>query len=313
MRRNSNGAAELACNAEDLIATVPELKGLATLQVKEIINIPSDDITPEHWLLLYETVSQAIALDSIDGVVITHGTDSLEETAYFSDQTIDSHKPLVILGAQRTASDTDSDGPRNLLNAFRVATSDQALPQGVLVVINEQIHSARHISKTHTTNVNGFSSGEAGMVGCVDSAGVRFFSTPRRDPRRALINPHNRRLPRVDIVAMYAGADGVALNALVQQGAKGIVVQGLGCGNVSGCVFEAIKVAIAAGVVIVISTRVEHGRVLPLYGFDGGGASLKAAGVISAEYHSPQKARIVLMLGLHQGLSQQDIQGLLCG
>ena len=292
----ASGAYIPAIAGDALLAAVPDIARFASVEVKNVFNIPSAHLGPNKWLILHSAVAAAIHDKAVDAVIISHGTDTLEETAYFLSLTIDTSKPIILFGAQRGASDADSDGPRNLLHAVRVAASAQAQGKGVMVVMNGQINAARDVRKTHTTDVESFQSGDVGFLGRVDGDAVSFY----RQPLYQQTIPLSGALKRVDIVAMYAGADGALLTAAVDAGAKGIVIAAVGAGNVNPALFTAVKVAIAAGVAVVVSTRVPNGRVQPIYGFEGGGKDLIEAGAIFANDLSPQKARILLMLALQE-------------
>ena len=309
MRKDETGGVVPAIDGAELLAAVPGIGELAQLEVNNLFNMPSDYMTEEHWLLLYQQVSSDLERDDIAGAIISHGTDTLEETAFFLDLTLSTDKPVVLVGAQRNASEQDSDGPRNLLNAVLVATAPDARGKGVMVVFNQQISAARDTSKSHTASVVGFQAGDMGFLGEVGHNDVHFY---RPATRRQTLLPANLdqmvSLPKVEIVAMYSGADGCLLNAAVNSGAQGIVVQGLGAGNVNLPLFEAMKSAIAKGIAVVITTRVPNGRVAPVYGYPGGGKTLQEAGVLFAGDLSSQKARIVLKLALQKALSHGDLQ-----
>jgi L-asparaginase len=296
-----------ALSGDDLLASVPELTKIARVRVEGLFNIPSNYITPERWITLQRSVVRALANDEVAGVVITHGTDTMEETAYFLDLTVPGEKPVVLVGAQRNASERDSDGPRNLLNAARLCVSSEARGRGVMIAMNGQVNAAREARKTHTSDVETFKSGDVGFLGVVDHDRVVFYRAPAR---RQQVTLKGGPLPRVEIVPMYAGADGTLLRAAVAAGAKGVVVQALGWGNVNVPLYNAIKEAVGRGVVVVISTRVPNGRVLPVYGFEGGGKTLKEAGAIFADDLSPQKARILVMLALQEASKAAEIQTL---
>lgn len=296
-----------ALSGEDLLASVPAITTMTKLEVNNLSNVPSDYMRPQRWIALHRAVSSALARDDVAGVIVSHGTDTLEETAWFLDLTIDTHKPIVLTGAQRNASASDFDGPRNLLNAARVCLSPDACGKGALVVLNNQINAAREVTKAHTADVESFRSGDFGFLGTVDEDRVVFART---SVRRQFIRLEGDALPYVEIVPMYAGADGGLVRAALKLGARGIVIQALGFGNVNAEMYEAIGEAIMTGVPVVISTRVPNGRVLPVYGFAGGGSTLKAAGSIFADNLSPQKARILLMLALQNSSAQEDIQRL---
>ena len=294
-----------ALSGEDLVASVPELAKVARIWVESPFNIPSGDMDPEKWVTVQRLVVKSLASEEVAGAIVSHGTDTLEETAYFLDLTVSGDKPIVLVGAQRNASERDFDGPRNLVNAARICVSAQARGKGSMVVLNNQINAAREATKTHTSDVETFKSGDFGFLGTVDQDRVVFARTPMR---RQHIPLRESPLPRVDIVAMYAGADGTSVRAAVAAGAKGIVIQALGWGNVNIPVYEAMKDAIDRGVVVAISTRVPNGRVLPVYGTKGGGKTLKEAGAVFADNLSPQKARILLMLVLQTTSSAAEIQ-----
>ncbi|MDF1581207.1 MAG: asparaginase [Desulfuromonadales bacterium] len=296
-----------AISGDDLISTVPEIASLAKIEVENLSNIPSDYMTPDSWIGLQKAVVATLARPEVAGVIVSHGTDTLEESAYFLDLTVASDKPIVLIGAQRNASEKDFDGPRNLFNAARICVTPEATGKGAMIAMNNQINAAREVVKTHTSDVETFKSGDYGFIGSADHDRVIFYRTPTRRQHIPLLQD---KLPAVEIISMYAGADGAMITAAVAAGAKGVVVQALGWGNVNKPMFAAIKNAIAKGTSVVISTRVPNGRVLPVYGFEGGGKTLQQAGAIFADNLSPQKARILLMLALQTTNKAEDIQKL---
>lgn len=287
-----------AISGEDLLSSVPNISDYATVEVENLSNVPSDYMDGERWVNLQKSVNEALSRSEVAGVVVSHGTDTLEETAYFLDLTVKSEKPIVLIGAQRNASEHDFDGPRNLLNAIRICVSPEAKNKGAMICLNNQINAARNVSKTHTSSVETFNSGDFGFIGYADNDRVVFYRQPLRRQHIALTTEP---LPYIEIVTMYGGATGSLVKAATDQGAKGIIIQALGWGNVNIPMFEAIKYAISKGTSVVISTRVPSGRVLPIYGFEGGGKTLKDAGAVFADDLSPQKARILLMLALQDG------------
>ena len=295
-----------AISGEDLLATVPEVSKYANVEVKNVSNVPSDYMDPVRWTTLTRDVSAALARPEVAGVVVSHGTDTLEETAYWLDLTVDSDKPVVLIGAQRNASESDFDGPRNLLNAVRIAIDPQSKGKGVMLAMNSQINAARDVTKTHTSSVETFKSGDFGFLGEVDFDRVVYWRSPSR---RQHVPIKTNSMPYVEIVSMYGGADGYLVRAALDHGAKGLIIQALGWGNVNLPMFAAIKDAIAKGVPVVITSRVPNGRVLPNYGFDGGGKTLVEAGTVMGDDLSSQKARILLMLLLQNGvLGQENLQ-----
>jgi L-asparaginase len=293
-------------SGEDLVATVPDVSKYARIEVNNVSNVPSDYMDPPRWIQLTAEVNRALARAEVAGVIISHGTDTLEETAYWVDLTVNSEKPVVLIGAQRNASEPDFDGPRNLLNAVRICVDPQSKGKGAMLAMNSQINAARDVTKTHTSSVETFKSGDFGFLGVVDFDRIVYARTPLR---RQHIPIKSNVMPDVEIIGMYGGADGHLVKAAVDHGAKGIVIQGLGWGNVNLPMFAAIKEAIAKGVPVVITSRVPNGRVLPNYGFEGGGKTLVEAGAIMGDDLSPQKARILLMLLLQNGsIGQKDLE-----
>jgi L-asparaginase len=296
-----------AISGEDLIATVPEIAKIARIEVLNLSNVPSDYMDPVRWVGLQKEVVAALARPEVAGVIVSHGTDTLEETAYFLDLTVKSDKPIVLIGAQRNASESDFDGPRNLLNAARICVTPEAKGKGAMIVLNNQINAAREVTKTHTSDVETFKSGDFGFLGNADNDRVIFYRGPLR---RQHVPLTQEKLPYVEIVAMYGGADGTLIKAAVAAGAKGLVIQALGWGNVNIPMYEALKEVTAKGIPVVISTRVPNGRVLPVYGFIGGGKTLKDAGAVFADNLPPQKARILLFLALQTTSKPDEIQKL---
>jgi len=296
-----------AISGEDLVATVPEIAKVAKIEVQNLSNVPSDYMDPERWQGLQKAVVEALARPEVAGVIVSHGTDTLEETAWFLDLTVSTPKPIVLIGAQRNASEPDFDGPRNLLNAARICASPDARDKGAMITLNNQINAAREVTKAHTSDVETFKSGDFGFLGIADYDRVIFLRAPLRRQHIAL---KEQKLPYVEIVPMYGGADGTLVKAAANAGAKGIVIQALGWGNVNIPMYEAIVEVIKQGIPVVVSTRVPNGRVLPVYGFKGGGKTTKDAGAIFADNLSPQKARILLMLALQTTSKAEEIQKL---
>jgi L-asparaginase len=295
-----------AISGDDLMQTVPDAAKFATIEVNNFSSMSANYVESKWWSRLTKAVDDALARPEVSGVVIAQGTDTMEETAYWLDLTVKSDKPVVMIGAQRNASAPDFDGPRNLLNAIRIATSPDAKGKGVMVAMNHQINAARSVTKTHTAGVETFKSGDFGFLGEVWEDRILFSRMPLR---RQHIPIGAGEMPRVEILPMFGGADGSLMRYAVDQGAKGIVVQALGMGNMNVSMFEAVKYALSKGVPVVISTRVHNGRTYPLYGFPGGGKTTFEAGAVMAGDLSPQKARLLLMLSLHQGkASKAELQ-----
>lgn len=296
-----------AITGEDLVATVPDIAKVARIEVNNISNVPSGYMDPARWVELQKAVAAALAKPEVAGVIVSHGTDTLEETAYFLDLTVKSDKPVVLIGAQRNASEADFDGPRNLLNAARICVAPEAKNKGVMLAMNNQINAAREVTKTHTSDVETFKSGDFGFLGVADYDRVIFYRAPAK---RQHIPLKQDVLPRVEIVTSYGGADGSLIKAAAAGGAQGIIVAALGWGNVPPPMYEAIKEVVAKGTVVAISTRVWNGRVLPHYGYIGGGKTLKDAGAVFCDNLSPQKARLLLMLAMQTVKDQAGLQAI---
>jgi L-asparaginase len=304
-----------ALSGEELVATIPEISKFARIRVVNFSNEPSNYINPEKWVALAATVSSELNRPEVAGVIVAHGTDTLEETAWFLDLAIAGEKPIVLIGAQRNASEFDFDGPRNLLNAARICVSRDARGKGVMVALNGQINSAREVMKMNTSTIETFRSGDFGFIGVVDNDRVLFYRAPTRRQHVPLVARNDVQgkplpLPRVEIVAMYSGADGTLVRAATVAGARGIVIQALGLGNMNVSMYEAVAETIRKGIPVVVSTRVPTGRVLPVYGFQGGGKTTKDLGAVFADDLSPQKARILLMLALQTTSDPAQLQRL---
>ncbi len=299
-----------ALSGSELVEAVPELAAVAHVQVEQISNIGSADMTPEIWLKLARRANEVLSGDDVTGVVVTHGTDTLEETAYFLDLTVTSSKPAIMVGSQRAASYPDTDGPRNLLNAVRVAVSPEAVDMGTLVVMNGQINAAREVTKTNTIARETFRTLEFGALGVANLGGVRFYRAPLR--RQTIPLDADARLGRVEIVPHYAGADGRLVRALLNDDEPpplaGLVIAATGLGHVSASMHDAIQEARERDIPVVISTRVYTGRLMPLYAGKGKGVDLRELGCVLADNLSPQKARILLMVALTKTTDRDELQ-----
>lgn len=288
-----------AITGDDLMESVPDAVRVARVEVNNFAKMSANYITNEWWARLTQSVMDALVRPEVAGVVVAQGTDTLEETAWWLDLTVDSEKPVIVIGAQRNASSPDFDGPRNLLNAIRIAVCQEARGKGVMVAMNNQINAARSVTKTHTANVETFQGGNFGWLGEVWDDKVVFSRTPLR---RMHFPIKGNDWPTVHIFPMYAGADGMFIRHAVDNGTRGIVVQAVGMGNMNISMFEAVKYALLKGVPVVVATRVPNGRTMPVYGFEGGGKTTFDAGAIMAGDLNPQKAKILLTLLLHNGV-----------
>ncbi|MGH8642403.1 MAG: asparaginase, partial [Burkholderiales bacterium] len=251
-------------HAGEVADAIPALKSVARLEVEELIRVASSAFGPEHWLPLGRRVSELLSRHDVKGVVVTHGSNTVEETAYFLSLTVKSDKPVVLTAAQRQFTTLSSDSPKNFLQAVRVAASDEARGKGALVVANDVINAARDVSKNITTRLETYSSRDIGALGFVDDDQITFYRLPVKQHTRA--TPFDvlrlQKLPRVDIIYTYAGADGVLIEAAVAQGAEGIVIAGFPTGSATPVQDDTIRDVVGRGVPVVMTNRGGMGRVM---------------------------------------------------
>jgi L-asparaginase len=292
-RPTPSGEVVVAASAEELLAAVPELERVADVRVVELSSIDSSLMTPEKMLDMAREVRALDGEDS-EGFVVTHGTDTMEESAYMVDLLHAGEKPVVFTGAQRNAADRDADGPRNLVDAVRVAASPAARGAGAVIAMAGRIDAARDATKVHTSALAAFSSLEHGKLGEVEGETVRVF---RSRPRPQNLSQTDAVEPKVALVKMAAGMDGTFVRAARESGAKAVVLEAFGLGNANHEVLAEVEKTVGSGIPLVVVSRVPSGRVAPVYG-DGGGHDLGEAGAIFGGNLSGQKARILLMVAL---------------
>ncbi|HVG21720.1 MAG TPA: asparaginase [Blastocatellia bacterium] len=300
------GAAVPALSGREILNAVPGAGEVADVEVIDFGRYPGPHMTLRLMMALSLQVRETLSRPDIDGVVITHGTDTLEETAYLLDLTTASEKPAAFVGAMRNSSELGWDGPSNLLSAMRVAVSDAARGLGVTVVMNETVLAASEATKTHTESFDSFQSPEFGPLGVVDKGEVIIRRAPRE---RAHLDTTEIAEP-VWFIKMGAGFDSTLIDACLKAGAKGLVIEALGRGNVPPESVPGITRAIAADVPVVLASRCLRGRVYESYGYAGGGKHLHNLGVIFADFMTGQKARIKLSLGLSITSKLSEIRGL---
>jgi L-asparaginase len=276
-----------------LDASLPKATDIADITTRHFSNLPSPHITPEIMLRLAHFIGKELQDGSYDGVVITHGTDTLEETAYFLQLTIGAPIPIVLTGAMRSSNEVGSDGEFNLITALRVAVSKAAQDKGVLVVFNGEIHSAFNVTKTHTSSVDTFKSVHFGNLGMVTKDHVYLFNTPLLKPTHMVTQLSKR----VAVLKVYAGMEPDLLLAVSELGYDGLVLEVLGQGNVPPSLVDAIQ-TLTQQMPIVIVSRCFNGIVQDVYGYTGGGQQLKELGVIFSNGLNSQKARLKLMIEL---------------
>ena len=279
------------------LAGVPGLIALATISAEQIAAIGSQDITDTVWFDLARRIEALAAAGDAAGIVITHGTDTMEETAFFLDCVLRTEIPVVLVGSMRPSTAVSADGPANLLQAVSVAGSPQARGRGVLVVLNDVIHGARAVEKTNTTSVQTFHSPNRGPAGMVDAASVRFLSPPaQRGAAQAL--PDAPPLPRVEIVYAHAGMGTGLVTAAVEAGARGLVLAGVGHGNASTAALGALADAATRGVVVIRASRTGSGFVSRNVEVDD-----DAHGFVASLDLNPQKARVLAQLLIANGVT----------
>lgn len=293
-----------ALGVESLIAAVPELQTVADVSGEQLANIDSCNLTSALWFKLAERCNELMTDNSVDGIVITHGTDTLEETAYFLNLTVNGTKPVVLTGAMRPATALSADGPLDLLNAVKTAACREAAGQGVMVVMNDIIMAARYATKTSAFKVEAFQAVPYGQLGTIAGGKVYFEAqVKKRHTLQSVFAGKNYEvLPRVDIIYTHCDDDGVLIDAAVKAGAQGIVYAGSGMGSVHCGAEQALVQAAKHGIIVVRSTRVSEGRVLPA------NSKWDEAGFISGGNLNPQKARILLQLALTQTHSTREVQ-----
>jgi L-asparaginase len=290
-----------------MIDAVPNIRKLANLKGEQIANVGSQDMSVKVWLDLAKRINELLKSNDVDGVVITHGTDTQEETAYFLQLVVKSDKPVVLTGSMRPSTALSAEGPLNLYNAVAVAGDPMAKGYGVMVVMNDEIHSAHDVKKMITTPVQTFQSPQEGLLGTVIFGETEYFHKPHGfyTTKSEFSVEGVKELPRVDIVYAYADNSPDIIDFLVKAGTKGIVIAGVGDGNMNAGTLEAVKKATKAGIPVVRASRVPIGAVL----IEG---EIKDADywTVSSDELNTQKARILLMLALQKKRSREDLQKL---
>lgn len=285
-----------ACTGEDLAAAVPGLGEVAPLEFVQFSNIASPGMTPQNMWDLHVKIEELLARDDVAGVIVTHGTDALEETSYFLDLLHTSEKPVVTTAAMRGACDTSPDGPMNIYCAVRTAASTEALGLGVLVCMNETLHAPGEVMKTHSANPDTFQSPWWGPIGYVDLDKIII----RRKPLGVIRFAPKALTARVDVIKCMTGSTRDYIDFAVSQGCKGIVIEGFGRGNVPPPMVPGIEDAVKKGVAVVLTTRTPGGRVLDVYGYPGSVTDTRRAGLAMGGEISAAKARLKLMIVLSE-------------
>ena len=268
----------------------------------DFFNLPSPHIKPKHMLALYQKIKEEA--DHYDGFVITHGTDTLEETAYFLDTMEVPHKPIVLTGAMRSSNELGSDGVYNYLSALRVASDDKAADKGVLVVMNDEIHAAKYVTKTHTTNVSTFQTPTHGPLGLIMKHEILYFKTAEPRVRFDL----DKIQGLVPIIPVYAGMTEELLDLLPIDQLDGLIIQAFGAGNVPKETAQKLNALIQEGLPIALVSRCFNGIAEPVYAYEGGGVCLQNAGVFFVKELNAAKARLKLLIALNAGLKGDELR-----
>lgn len=290
---------------DSLIAAVPELKNVADVAGEQVVKIGSQDMNDEVWLTLAKRVNALLAQDDVDGIVITHGTDTMEETAYFLNLTVKSDKPVVLVGAMRPSTAMSADGPMNLYNAVVTAAAPQSKGRGVMVAMNDTVLDARDVTKTNTTGVQTFAAPNFGPLGYIHNGKIDYQRSPTRlhTSKTPFDVSKLDKLPQVGIVYSYANASDLPAKAMIDAKFDGIVSAGVGNGNLYHTLFETLANARTQGVAVVRSARVPSGATTLDAEIDDAKYGFVAAGSLN-----PQKARVLLMLSLTQSKEPAQIQ-----
>ena len=268
----------------------------------DFFNLPSPHIKPKHMLALYQKIKEEA--DNYDGVVITHGTDTLEETAYFLDTMEVPHMPIVLTGAMRSSNELGSDGVYNYLSALRVASDDRAADKGVLVVMNDEIHAAKYVTKTHTTNVGTFQTPTHGPLGLITKREILYFKTA--EPRVRFDLDHIQGL--VPIISAYAGMTDELIDMLDLEQLDGLIIQAFGAGNIPKETAQKLESLLQKGIPVALVSRCFNGIAEPVYAYQGGGVQLQKSGVFFVKELNAQKARLKLLIALNAGLTGQALK-----
>lgn len=296
-------AAVPSLSADEIMSMIPGVEDYADIEAYTFSSMPSPHMTLETMLKLSKFTTELVERDDIDGVVITHGTGTLEETAYLLDLTVNTKKPVVVTGAMRSGSELGYDGPFNLATSICTAISDESLGRGVLVCFNGELNSASEVTKANSMALNAFRTPNFGPIGIVDNDNVIFY----RDANHLEKYDVSEIKKQVALIKCVVDMDSSYIDYLIEKGCGGIVIEALGRGNVPPKMVEGIKKAIELEIPVVVVSRCFEGRVFESYGYDGGGKQLKDLGVIFGDTLPGQKARIKLILAINSGMNIHQV------
>lgn len=300
----SINAAVPAMTGEDILKLTPGIETIADIHFLDFSMIPGPHMTPEKMMELSKLIQHKLENENYDGAVVTHGTDSLEETAYLVDLTSISEKPIVFVGAMKSSSELGWDGPVNLIDAVYTAASNESWCRGTLVVMNNEVHSASQVTKTNTHTLDTFKSVDFGPIGFIDNNKVYFY---QRYTKRQCI-PVEQVDNKVDLIKCACGMDDRMLRFCVDSGAHGIVIEGMGRGNIPPEMVKGVEYALSKNIPVILVSRCHRGKVLDSYGYLGAGKDLTQKGVILGDNLPGQKARIKLMVALGYTQNVREIK-----
>ena len=296
-------AAVPSLSAEEIMSMIPGVEDYAEIEAYTFSSMPSPHMTLETMLKLSKFTTELVEREDIDGVVITHGTDTLEETAYLLDLTVRTKKPVVVTGAMRSGSELGYDGPFNLATSICTAISDEAVGRGVLVCFNGELNSASEVTKANSMALNAFRTPNFGPIGIVDNDNVIFY----RDANYSEKYDVSEIKKQVALIKCVVDMDSSYIDYLIEKGYGGIVIEALGRGNVPPKMVDGIKKATELNIPVVVVSRCFEGRVFESYGYEGGGKQLKDLGVIFGDTLPGQKARIKLILAINSGMNIHEV------
>lgn len=300
------GGAVPKYSGEELIKMIPQAGELAEIECYDFGKYPGPHMTPELMFQLSQKVKSFLNEKKYDGIIITHGTDTLEETAYLLDLTINSSTPVVLTGSMKNNSEAGWDGPQNLVDSIHVCLSENCKNIGVLVCLNGEINAASEVTKTHTDDLETFHSLDFGALGFIQHGRVIL----NRLPRKLETIETEKIISNVDLLTVYAGMNEKFFRFSADSGTEGIVVEALGVGNVPPAAFEGIRYAVEKGIPVVLVSRCPAGETLDIYGYPGAGKWLHKIGVLFSEYLNGQKARIKLMLALGKTKDYNELRNI---
>lgn len=305
MSKDESGKMVPAISGNQLLKALPDISRETDWEICDFSNVASCNIDPVQMKRLAEEVVKRFERDpDLKGIIITHGTDTLEETAYFLDIVIKDPRPVILTASQRDASESDSDGPRNLHNALRIALNPRAFNCGVLITLNEKIHAARDVRKLHTSHVEAFNSGDNGAVGSIDNGEVIWHRKPELTVKLEM----PKSLAKVQICKAYTGMPANILQTIVQNDSEALVIEAFGRGNLPPQVMPAIRDLVNQGIPVVITSRCLFGRTAPVYGYPGGGADIEEIGAWFAADLSTEKVRLFLTIALGLGMNKEKLK-----